>query len=91
MALSHAANRGTVFVPGGLVGDRRSLRLPGAVCALHAAFFNALGWLVLGSLLCLTFVIFALGISLAERLPSLFSISHSWAAPLSRRAAFTHR
>jgi len=50
MALSHATNRGTVFVPGGLVGDRRSLRFPGAVCALHAAFFNALGWLVLGSL-----------------------------------------
>ena len=61
MALSHATYRGTIFVPGGFVGDRRTLRLPGAVRVLHAAFFTALGWLVLGSLFCLTFVIFAVG------------------------------
>ena len=91
MALSHATYRGTVFVPGGFVGDRRTLRLPGAVRALHAAFFTALGWLVLGSLFCLTFVIFAVGISLAERFPALFSIPHSRAASVSRRAAFTRR
>jgi hypothetical protein len=91
MALSHATYRGTVFVPGGFVGDRRTLRLPGAVRALHAAFFTALGWLILGGLFCLSLVIFALGISLAERLPALFSIPHSRAASVSRRAAFTRR
>lgn len=91
MALSHATYRGSAFVPGGFVGDRRSLRLPGAVRALHAAFFTALGWLVLGSIFCLTFVIFALGITLADRFPAVFSIPHSRAASLSRRAGFARR
>ncbi len=91
MALSHATYRGAVFVPGGFVGDRRTLRLPGAVRALHAAFFTALGWLVLGGLFCLSFVIFALGITLARRRPALFSLSRSRATSVSRQTGLTRR
>ena len=87
MALMHAPTRNTVFIPDGFVGDRRSLRLPGIIRALHAGFFTALGWLVLGSIFCLTFVIFALGITLAGCYPAVFSIPHSRAASVSREQA----